>query len=758
MRKKSYILLFLSIIIPLSLAGCTFPWQKKKTVVNPAPQNTTATTTVETVTSTEQSSGEIKKFNSLEELQAFLAKHNNNSIDTKEYLSSSPGVVSNGNSVSRNEAGAVTGDYSSTNIQVAGVDEADIIKTNGNYVYLLDYNDLYIIKAVPAGAASVVTKITFKSRPQEFYISGDRLVVFGYDNQIYKDATYKTFKRQNSFTYLKVFDISDPKNPKQVRDLNLEGSYSDSRVVGDYLYFITNNNQAYLEGEPTLPRVLDGGLVLSEKCGLSAKCYAPNVFYFDIPYQSYNFTSITAVNVKNASEAISGSIFLLSGGQNLYVSPNNIYITYTEYLNEYDIERDVTIGLIKSRLSADNQNKISKIEVADDFILSDDEKKNKIYNLVQAYLFGLSTGERTALQTEIDTTLKKTLDEKAKEMEKTVIHKIAFSGQQLTYKAKGQVSGHVLNQFSMDENNGYFRIATTKNQSWSRLESANKDSYNNVYVLDDKLQTVGYLENLAVGERIYSTRFIGDRAYLVTYKQTDPLFAIDLKDPRAPKVLGELKIPGYSTYLHPYTDNLLLGFGRDTEVSDTGLVINKSLKLGLFDVTNPSAPKELDSFVTGDKYSDSIALYDHKAFLASSAKNLVSIPVVFRGGQYGNRVEFGGALVFNIIDNKIKLRGRIDHSDGGNYSNQDYWSNISYYDNSVKRSLYIDDALYTFSNKFLKINDLKSAGDNLSLIKTIDLLPNLDKDFEVTPVTLPTVSSSTEAVIASSTKELEVIN
>ena len=274
-------------------------------------------------------------------------------------------------------------------------------------------------------------------------------------------------------------------------------------------------------------------------------------------------------------------------------------------------------------------------------------------------------------------------------------------------------------------------------------------------MLDDKLQTVGVLENLAVGEQIYSARFVGDRAYLVTYKQTDPLFAIDLKDPVAPKVLGELKIPGYSTYLHPYADNLLLGFGRDTETNTSGAIINKGLKLGLFDVTNPSAPKELDSFVTGDQFSDSIALYDHKAFLASSAKNLISIPAVLKTGSYGDKVEFSGALVFGITDNKIKLRGRIDHSDNGNYNNQDFWGGVSYFDNSVKRSLYIDDVLYTFSNKFLKLNDLKSTNDSLALIKTIDLLPNSGKDFVVIPIPTPVVaSSSVELILATSSAEV----
>jgi inhibitor of cysteine peptidase len=748
MRKKSYIFSILSIIILLFISGCSFPWQKKKAVTNTGGE--VATTTNQSLDNQVISSGAIKKFKDTKELQDFLTSHegsvNNSLIKTggRELMVSDLAMSPS----AKSESTAST-DYSKTNVQVDGVDEADIMKTDGEYVYLLDYNDLFIIKAKPAATAAVVTKITFKSRPQEFYISGDKLVVFGNDSQIVNDETYQSFKRQSSYTYLKVFDISDPKNPKQVRDLNLEGSYSNSRVVGDYLYFITENYQNYIAGEPLLPRIFNDGQALSDNCTLSAKCYLPNIFYFDIPYQSYVFTSVTAVNIKNAAESISSDIYLLSGNQSLYASLNNIYITYTEYLNEYDVEQEVTINLIKSRLSSDDQSKITKIELVEDFILSSSEKKNKIYSLVQAYINNLNATEAKELQAEIDVALNKALTEKAKEMEKTVIHKISFSGSKLNYQASGSVPGRILNQFSMDEKDNFFRIATTRSQSWSRIESLNRESYSNVYVLDDKLQTIGVLENLAPGERIYSVRFIGDRAYLVTFKQTDPLFAIDLKDPKAPRVLGELKIPGYSNYLHPYAENILLGFGRDTELKENGNVINKGLKLSLFDVSDPSSPKELDNFITGNEFSDSIALYDHKAFLASGAKKIVSVPAVLRNGQYGGKVEFSGSLVFEIDNNKIKLRGRIDHSDGGNYINKDYWGSFNYYDNSVKRSLYIDNSLYTFSNKFLKINDITPSNSELSLIKTIDLLPNLKKDFEVTPVTpvIPVeVIESVEAV------------
>ena len=748
----------LSIIILGTLTGCSLPWQKKAPVVNPVPTETIATSSI--VTSSDSLLGDIKQFKSLEELQLFLKQNANTSnlqIINRQSVPTSLGVssvdgISKDLPSSKGINSSAGLDYSLTNVQVAGVDEADIIKTDGEYVYLLDYSDLYIIKAKPAKDAGIITKITFKSRPKEFYITDNRLVIFGSDDKIGSSKTYQSFKRQSQYTYLKVFDISDPKNPKQVRDLNLEGDYRDSRLVGDYLYFVTNNYQNYLATEPMLPRVIESGQVLPEKCTLSSKCYTPDVFYFNIPYESYNFTSVNAVNIKNAAEPIAGNVYLLSGNQTLYVSPTNIYITYTEYLNQEDITLDVGINFIKPKLSADDQAKITKIEAVDSFILTDREKKNKIAAIIENYGSNLDQAAKDGLQSEMAVLVKQAMEDRAKEMEKTVIHKIAFNGSKLEYKAGGQVSGRVLNQFSMDEKDGYFRIATTRSQAWSGIDGKTKEAYNNVYILDDKLKTVGTLENLAPGEQIYSARFIGDRAYLVTYKQTDPLFAIDLKDPKNPKVLGELKIPGYSTYLHPYAENLLLGFGRDTELSSSGVVKTKGLKLGLFDVTNPSAPKELDSFVTGDEYSSSIALTDHKAFLASNLKNLISIPATFRNGQYGARVEFSGALVFGVTNNKIKLRGRIDHSDGGNYLKADYWEGFSYFDNSVKRSLYIDDALYTFSNKLLKINNLKNSANDLAEIKTIDLLPNSGKDFEVKPV-FSSASSTGSSQLDTITKE-----
>ena len=692
--------------------------------------------------------GQIKKFGTYDEVKKFLASQ---SADVSNYstMKGSPEAVDMVRPLATetNQTGAVPGstgegsaavslpgasnDFSKTNVQVAGVDEADIIKTDGNYVYAVSYNNLFIIKAYPGEDAKIISKIEFKSRPTDLYINGDSLAVFGYDDQIYALDIYQSFRRQNQYTFFKVFDISDKQNPKQVRDLNFEGSYFNSRMIGDYVYFVTNNYNYSIGAEPVVPRVLDSGVVLSEKCGgANVKCFSPNIYYFDIPYDSYNFTTISTINIKNNLEKIGGDVYLLSGTQNMYVSPKNLYITYTKYISEYDLEMQVSRELLSSRLSDSDRTKIAKIEEVADDILSPNEKKAKVQQVLERYLASLTPAEQAAYEAELAAEMKQKYTDLFKELEKTIIHKIAISGSSLQYKSTGEVTGSVLNQFALDENNDYFRIATTHNTTWSRFESAQKPSYSNLYVLDADMKTVGSLEYLASGEQIYSVRFMGNRAYLVTFKQIDPLFAIDLSDPKNPKVLGQLKVPGFSTYLHPYDEKTLIGFGKDTGTNEYGNTVAQGLKISLFDVSDVANPKELDKYLMGDMGSDSVALYDHKAFLFSPAKDLLVLPVSLRkssGLNQWGEINFSGAMVFSLKGKKISYAGKIDHSDGGRVAVADYFDGINYYDNSVKRSLYIENNLYTLSNNYLKINAL---GD-LKEIKNIELRLDSGADFKV---------------------------
>jgi len=672
----------------------------------------------------------IHKFNNIAELKVFLEEHvpvstmtdyglGRGGIAAKSMESAAvpaqPDAVAEDSAAGSAQTAEEPADYSETNVQVEGVDEADLIKTDGSYIYAVTGNELFIVKAYPGSEAETVSKIKFDSYPENIFVDKDKLVVMGADNAIYQAEIYSSFKRRSPYAFLKVFDITDRKNPKQVKDLDFEGSYFNSRMIGGYVYFVTNNYSWLADDTIPYPRILE------DKKELSAGQGVPDIYYFDIPYDSVNFTNIAAVNIQNPEQEISSQSYLLSGSQNMYVSQNNIYITYTKYINEYDLHIRMMRELIMDRLAAADQEKIKKIEEADSYILAPEEKLNKINVIIERHIMSLPEKEQNDLENELDAKMKQKYEDISKELEKTVIHKIAIDKDKIEYKTVGEVTGSALNQFSMDENNGYFRIATTKGQSWSiYIADESRESYNNIYVLDADLKVVGSLEKLAPGERIYSVRFMGNKAYMVTFKQTDPLFAIDLADPAAPKLLGQLKIPGFSNYLHPYDENTLIGIGKDASETSSGGVRTQGLKISLFDVSDTANPKEVAKQILGEAGSDSMALYDHKAFLFSKDKNLLVIPVTLVEGSTARRYggfSFGGAAVFKVGKNSLELKGKIDHSDGGRQGTRESWMPYNYDDNTVKRSLYIEDELCTFSSKYLKFNKLQDLGE----IKTVEL-------------------------------------
>ena len=765
-KKIKFLIILLTAAVILS--GCSLFSIRRITPAPPRPAPVSPTDNgqgSETIENQLAKQTKIKKFASAEELKTFLEENANGARSggyatfgrgeamLKETTSMLPNVgIEEGKQVVAPE-GQGSIDYSRTNIQVEGVDEADIIKTDGKYVYAVSNNNLFIVEAYPAENANILSKIAFKSSPQDIYINGDYLIVFGQDQELYNTELYKGLRRRSNFTFLKVFDIKDRKNPEEVRDLDFEGSYFNSRMIGDYIYFVTNYYSYYYIEDTPVPMIIKNGKDVINKCA-TLKCAMPPVYYFDIPYDNYNFTTVTAINVKDANENVASESYLLSGSQNMYVSENNIYIAYTKYISEYQLMTEVMKEVVYPRLSAKDQEKIAKIEQTENYILSPQEKMEKISRILGNFSNSLTEEENNNLEKEVKAKLKQKYEDISKELEKTVIHKIAVDKGKLEYKTFGEVTGQVLNQFSMDESGGYFRIATTKNTTWSQFAEGNESqSYSNLYVLDENLKVVGSLEKLAEGERIYSVRFMQSRAYLVTFRQTDPLFVIDLKEPTNPKVLGKLKIPGFSNYLHPYDDDTLIGIGKETEESEWGGVLTKGVKLSLFDVSDVADPKEIDKYELGDRGSDSIALQDHKAFLFSREKNLLVIPASVMEStdpkSYGKFV-FGGAVVFKVDKNGFELKGKIDHSDGGQVGEGEYWGGYSYYDNTVKRSLYIEDVLYTFSSKYLKMNKLS----DLSAVKKIELkTAESETNIRAWPEqVLPELDSQTDEMIAPKTR------
>jgi uncharacterized secreted protein with C-terminal beta-propeller domain len=539
--------------------------------------------------------------------------------------------------------------YSTTNIQVAGVDEADFVKNDGRYIYIISGNELVIIDAYPADRAKILSETPVTGSPQEMFLDRDRLVIFttSWDSGPVYDSVEKAGMMPPRYggrgmTHALVYSLADRSDPELERDIALTGNYYDARMIGEYVYAITSES-VYIQDPMPMPEVKAEGSVIS-----------PQIRYFGIPSSSYQYYTVSAFRTTgNAAPVV--ETYLLGYGTTLYVSTGNMYIAYG-----------------------------STIPVA------------------------------TAVA--VDGPVIRT-EESMAPRETTTIHRIAIGGGKIQYGAKGTVPGHLLNQFSMDEHSGNLRVATTVS-GWSSRSGSME--YNNVYVLSGKMETVGKLENLAPDERIYSTRFLGDRLYMVTFKRIDPLFVIDLSDPARPAVLGKLKIPGYSDYLHPYDKTHLIGIGKETEANEWGGVSVSGLKLALFDVSDVENPKQVDALVIGEAGTDSEALRDHKAFLFDREKNLLVIPVsentvktvsgIARAPYYPSYWQ--GAYVFGVSpDTGFTLRGKIRHLPGDGTDGSYWWTG------SVMRSLYIEDTLYTVSRDLVVASSLSDMKEPVAEIE-----------------------------------------
>ncbi len=681
-------------------------------------------------TGTTNTKTELKKFSSCDEIKNFLKSN----AQMPYYYRWTDGLaVPNIATQKSLPETAATGssDYSTTNIQVAGVDEADIVKNDGKYIYTVSGNKIVIVDAYPAENAKILSEIELKGSPQEIFINKDRLIVFGWEQSYYpvKEGTAEKaiapeyYPYYSQSTFIRIYDISDRSSPKLKGNYSIEGNYYDSRMIGDYVYAVVNKNVYYYGDEVVIPRISSGGEA-------SPACNCVDVYYFDVPDSSYHFSTIVGVN-SQSNEAPESKVFLMGYTQNMYVSQNSIYITYQKRLSQnYYYEKLIREVLIPTAPG----DLVPRINEISSYNISMYSKLQEIQKLFDSYQRSLSDTERYNLQKKVEERMNKVQEEIARETMKTVVHRIAIEGSKIEHKAEGEVPGTVLNQFSMDEFNDYFRIATTTGEVWR----SDIPSKNHVYVLDSDLKITGKLEDLAPGERIYSARFMGDRCYLVTFKKVDPLFVIDMSDPKSPKVLGKLKIPGYSDYLHPYDENHIIGIGKEAVEAENGnFAWYQGVKLSLFDVTDVEHPKEMAKYNIGDRGTDSYALHDHKAFLFSKSKNLLAIPILLAeideqkyngkvpANAYGDYV-WQGAYVFELtLEKGFELKGKITHN-----ANQEEFlkSGYYYYNNaySVKRSLYIGENLYTISDKMIKANAL----DTLQELNKI-ILPYEDQQYPV---------------------------
>lgn len=593
-------------------------------------------------------------------------------------------------------------DYSCTNVQVEGVDEADIVKTDGKYLYVLSPSKVSIIKAQPPEDARLVSEIDFPGAPSEAFITADDLVVFG-------------VKASTGEFLAQIYDVRDCSKPALKRSIASPGAYTTSRLIGDYAYAVINV-PVYGQGgtieKPALPQIsIDG-----------RKQTVPptRIHYFDVPDQAYHYTMIMAINIRDSNYKVTEKTLLTGTSQNIFVSEKNIYLTAAK-APDILYHSNKLFDKITPLLPPGPRQEITATRNSQDDLVT---KFNKLEDLVDEGLSQLSATEAQELEAKLRNLYQEWQQDLARDTARvrntTVIHKLGIDGDTVTYRDRGEVPGQVLNQFSIDEYQGFFRIATTSEGLAFTGASLPR---NNVYVLDEDLKIAGRLTGLAPGERIYAARFMGKRCYLVTFRRVDPLFTIDLKDPRNPKVLGELKIPGYSDYLHPYDDRYLIGIGKEIdsgpppvfEETPLGSAVERiapprptretGIKIALFDVKDPTNPKEVAKYVIEGQGIDSIALREHKAVLFSKAKHLLAIPVTFypyyrieidgKPGVYRDRQE---AYVFNISPDGISLKGTITHQADDPGENTGC--------RPVKRCLYIGNVLYTVSDRLVKLHSL----------------------------------------------------
>ena len=425
-------------------------------------------------------------------------------------------------------------DHSSTYLQVEDVDEADIVKVDGRYIYAVSNKQEVYIYEAKDGKTKKLSTIGSNGIEQyinDIFLKGDILVAVGH-----------VYKGSDGYTAVVTYDISDRSNPKLINEFRQGGNdIVSSRMVGDYVYLVTT---CYTYGNNIIPKcTIDGEY---KEIAPTDICCVPNP-------KTSNYTILSAVDISSGQAGRSKTKALFGSTHNIYCNNHNLYVSVEEY---------------------------------------DEKTWNVKTRVVRAALDGL---------------------------------KIKFNGTAI-------VEGYIDNQFSMDEYNGFFRIATTANR--------NGMDVNHLYVLDEKLQEVGKIASFARDESIKAVRFMGDTAYVITYEAIDPLFVMDLSDPTNPRIKGEVKIDGFSSLLVPIDGKRLLGIGHATGDNGYGGQYASGLKLALFDVSDPTEPKVLDSKEFKDM--ESPAQGTHLALTVNKDKGYYAIPY--------NIWDYGDVFVDDDVD------------------------------------------------------------------------------------------------------------
>ncbi len=549
------------------------------------------------------------------------------------------------------------GRVSDTNVQVLSIDEPDIVKTDGENIYYnhsryyygyRDFGRPYdqsaetkVIKAFPPAELAEIAKI---DRAGDLFLSEDTLIVFS-GKSIYG------------------YDVSDPQNPKEKWELELEDNnyLVEARLYQGEIYLVMRNIINAYHPCPIKPFV-NGANNLEISC--------TDIYYPGIPVET-DSTFIALKFDSQSGEIKDQTSFIGSSNSSvIYMSEEAIYITY--FYNKDNLE--FFSGFLSEKCSDLVPNGlISSLKSLRSYDISNQAKMTEMQVLLEKFYNSLDNDERLKIENEFTNRMDTYHQEHIRELEKTGIVKIGLDNFKID--ANGEVPGYPLNQFALDEYEGNLRIAVTVGErSGSFYWMGGGESLNDVYVLDKNLKEKGSVLNLGETERVYSVRFVGEMAYVVTFRQTDPFYVLDLSNPSNPELKGELKIPGYSSYLHPVSDDIILGIGKE----------GSKVKLSLFNVADPTDPQEVSKYMLDEYWSE--AVDNHHAFLLDKKHGVFFIP----GGK--------GAYVFSYNGNKLKLEKAISKT-------------------QVQRAIYLDDYMYIISQDEITVLD----ENNWQEIKNLDL-------------------------------------
>lgn len=597
---------------------------------------------------------ELEKITSIQELEDFFQNAIN--TDAKNHSMFETTVEESSDMKSSSDMSGETSDggtdsFSTTNNQVENIEEGDIVVTDGKYIYSTVDNQIIITDGTNPKSLKIASKITLDGNSYPSQLMiHQNMLIVVMDD--YVETKKDGNVTGNSMTKVAFYSMKNPSKPKLIREFAQDGSINGVRKYNNILYIVSKKAPEYW--------LLSEGKEVELRPYVYDSAQDKEVKPMEMEQLTIlpgsnepNYTIISSIDLDNFEEKKIETKGFLGGSSSLYMSENALYLTAVNYLPR-TLEKE------------------TKSEVSTDIAI-------------------LPAGPSD-----------------------TDIFKFTIDGMKVEFLASTSIKGSLLNQFSMDEFNGYFRVAITEGDAWG---GANESTKNHLFIYNDKLEKVGEVTDLAKGERIYSARFMGDKAYIVTFKQVDPLFVIDLQNPKQPKVLGELKIPGYSNYLHPLDEHHLIGIGYDTEsrvdsVSKQPIITTKGIKISLFDISDYSNPKEQDSVVIGGRGTHSEMEYNHKALFRNEEYNYFGFPVtVYEGkGEYEVEYKGTGAVIYEITaDNGIELKGNLitPAKQGEEYEN---------WDTLITRMLYIGDALYTVSRDEVKSYNLQNF-DAMSSVK-----------------------------------------